>query len=163
MLSILSMSQAQSLTPITNYQTNTANQCATPTVTKTVGVVIGQDAYNITKLSVPEGACVEIIFQDLDPSLAHSFTINADPTNSIALFNIYVDAGATGMSNFQAPNASITITYYCAVPGHYDSGMEGSMTVGSSKGGSSPGFELIPVFMGLFTVAAIATIYKKKN
>lgn len=149
------------------YTTNTPTQCSSPTTTLTIGVISGQLAYNVTSLDAPANSCVKVVFQDNDPSIAHSFTINADSSNKIVQFNIYDQPSSTGTSNFMTPNANITLTYFCAVPSHYDAGMHGTLKIGSgssSTGGKkSPGFEMLPVFMGLFAMVAIATIIKKKN
>ena len=148
------------------YMTNTTTQCSNPTSSLVIGVISGETAFNVTSLTAPSNTCVKVVFQDNDPNVAHSFTINADSANGVAQFNIYDTAGSTGTSNFMTPNANITLTYFCAVPGHYDTGMHGTLTVGTvstSSGKKSPGFEMITVFMGLFALVAISTIIKKKN
>lgn len=165
LLSILSTSSALGFTIIADDQTVTPSQCTTPTKTLYVGVIIGSMAFNVTSLNAPKNSCVEIVFHNADPSMVHTFTINEDTANNITLFNIYSAGTESHSLNFLTPNADMSITYYCAVPGHYASGMKGTLKIGtdSSGSGSAPGFEVIPVFIGLFAMATLAVIIKKKN
>ena len=148
-----------------NYATDTTNQCTTATTTLFISAEASGTAFNTTTLNAPKNTCVAIVFTDLG-TVPHSFTINADSGNNIAQFNIYQDGTNTNAKtlNFMTPNADITIEYYCAVPGHVDTGMKGNLVVGSgTPAKSSPGFEFLPVFLGLFAVAGLVTLYKKRN
>lgn len=166
------------VTPINNYQTNTANQCSTPTVTINVANIAGQVSYNVTKIVVPKNTCVQIVFNNPDPSIAHTFTINNDSANDVSLFNIYDNPSTTGMSNFMTPNLDISLTYYCAIPGHYASGEEGTLVVGSgtpvttstiSFGNpylnfiSTLDFPIIAAFMGIVFIVILRIRSKKVN
>ena len=115
-----------------NYTTDTTNQCTTPTLTFFISAESIGTAFNITTFNAPKNTCIAISFTDLG-SIPHSFTINADSGNNIAQFNIYQDGTNTNAKtlNFMTPNSNITIVYFCAVPGHFDSGMIGHLVIGS--------------------------------
>ena len=161
-----SVGMVNATTPPADYTKNTTNQCATPTVTINLAGGPGE-SYNQTTINVAQGACVAIDFVNMDSASAHTFTIDGDSANNITVFNIYLAAkGDTATVNFQAPNADITIPFYCAVPGHATAGMKGNMVVGtatSKTGGSTPGFEVVSLFFGLFVATGLVATYRRRK
>lgn len=151
-------SMAQSSLPLTEA---TANQCDNPTVNLLLGTTPTGTKYNESTLNAPLNTCVKITFQNTDTK-DHTFRIDADSANNVTYFNIYTNPGDTNTSNFMTPNKAMSIQYYCAEPNHKDQGMVGTLVVGGSSG-SSPGFDALSLFVALFTVATIFTVYKKKK
>lgn len=149
-----------------------------------VGVVIDHLEYNVTKINVDKGECFTIVFQNLDPSVEHDFVIDkvggdqnnltkldADLTKA-QINHVDFDSagpttdygwGANGIDKFNvsAPQVDATFKYYCDVPGHSGT-MHGELIVGTG-GGSAPGFEMVPLFFGLFAVVGAVKIYNKRR
>jgi len=91
-----------------------------------VSVVPSQLKFDKTTLSAKAGA-VTINFKNSDPNLTHSFVID-QPHVSIP------EAATTGLPAGQSGKATVTLApgtyhFYCAVPGHKEAGMEGTIEV----------------------------------
>ncbi len=95
----------------------------------TLGVTNGQLKFDQATLAVKARQSVTVTFNNTDPSLAHSFVMDQpkvaipqqDPAAGLA-------AGKSGTATFAAPAAG-TYQYYCAVPGHKEAGMMGTLQV----------------------------------
>jgi len=94
-----------------------------------VGVTNGQLKFDKATLTAKTGQLVTVTFNNTDPALAHSFVMDQpkvaipqqDPAGGLA-------AGKSGTATFTAPAAG-TYQYYCAVPGHKEAGMTGTLQV----------------------------------
>ena len=155
LLSSVGMVTAQTPT----YAIPTADQCKTPN--KTLFITGGPgDLYNVTTLNAPTSTCVKITFHNAD-TVDHTFTINAISSDNVTYFNIYSKSGQTNSSNFWTPSKSMSLNFICIVPGHEAAGMVGTLKVGSSS--SAPGFEFIPLVLGLFVATGLVTTYRKRK
>ena len=141
-----------------NYTTDTTNQCTTPTLTYFISAEPSGTAFNTTTFNAPKNTCIAISFTDLG-SVPHTFTINADSVNNIAQFNIYQDGTYTKAKTltFMTPNANITIEYFCAVPGHFDSGMIGHLVIGSDTLSVSSSTPIVSSSSGTPLVSSVTT------
>ncbi len=162
LLSSFSMVNA---TAPSDYTKDSGNLCATPTTTRFITGGPGEN-YNVSTLNVPVSTCVKIVFHNAD-TVDHTFKIDSSSSTANSTpFNIYLAGGATGNANYMTPSSSMTLKFYCAVPGHDAAGMNGNLVVGtvtSKTGGSSPGFEAIPLVLGLFVATGIVVAHKKRQ
>jgi uncharacterized cupredoxin-like copper-binding protein len=158
-------------------------ECDSPTETHAVQVVNdGTLKFNVTKVEVSKNACIRMIFWN-PTEVEHDFTvadkegvewihmdsINAaedelgtNTTNDAANGELQGQGYATHF--YMTPNEDITLNFHCEVPGH-NTTMTGDFIIGAGSPGSasSPGFEATSVVIGFLSIAAIVTIYKKKN
>jgi len=110
----------------TGVSTSTGTAAST---TLAVGVTNGQLKFDEATLTAKAGQSVTVTFNNTDPSLAHSFVMDQpkvaipqqDPAAGLA-------AGKSGTATFTAPAAG-TYLYYCAVPGHKEAAMMGTLQV----------------------------------
>ena len=102
---------------------------AAASTTLPIGVTNGQLKFDKATLAAKAGQSVTITFNNTDPALTHSFVMDQpkvaipqqDTTTGLA-------AGSSGTATFTAPAAG-TYQYYCAVPGHKEAGMTGTLEV----------------------------------
>jgi len=97
--------------------------------TLAVGVTNGQLKFDKATLTAKAGQSVTITFNNTDPALTHSFVMDqpdvAIPQQDTAAG---LAAGKSGTATFTAPAAG-SYQYYCAVPGHKEAGMTGTLQV----------------------------------
>jgi uncharacterized cupredoxin-like copper-binding protein len=102
---------------------------AAASTTLAVGVTNGQLKFDQATLTVKAGQSVTVTFNNTDPSLAHSFVMDqpkvAIPQQDPAAGLV---AGKSDTTTLTAPAAG-TYQYYCAVPGHKEAGMMGTLQV----------------------------------
>ena len=146
-----------------NYP-NSPNQCLTATAHVYIAAASDNSlAYNESSLEVPKATCVAITFEN-SAGIEHTFTIDASSMYNTTLFNIGLMPGTNATSNYLTPNTDVTFQYYCEVPGHRAGGMYGSLIIGKgSPKSNSPGFEIIPVFVGLIVITLSISYYRKKK
>ena len=62
------------------------------------------------------------------------------------------------------PDEDVTLKFYCSVDGHEEAGMVGKLVVGDgSPEASAPGFEFLPLILGLMAAFVIGSILRKKS
>lgn len=88
------------------------------TTTREINMVSGNLFFTPTNLTLVENQPVRITFQNTG---THTFTINELGVN-------FTISGSSGVAEF-TPSTSGTFEYYCAVPGHRQGGMFGTLTV----------------------------------
>lgn len=100
----------------------TARQSGCPT-----GKVYCWDPENLT---APKGATVEATMNNPSGNIAHSLCFTT-PTNATCTPGSIAGtpAGQSAKVAFSTPASPGTMTYYCAVPGHREIGMEGTLTI----------------------------------
>ncbi|MCE7733988.1 MAG: hypothetical protein GPJ54_03860 [Candidatus Heimdallarchaeota archaeon] len=118
-------------------------ECDDPTTEVTIRAQTGIQ-FEKNKIEVPRATCVKITLINEDADLNHDFTINGKTgDNGIEEVYILVNGGETNSFNVTTPDADVTFDFYCSVPGHRSSGMEGSFVVGEgSSEDDSPGFSV---------------------
>ncbi len=79
--------------------------------------------YNVTDVSVHKGSCVHFIFENKDTQF-HDLVI--DSFSGFGGVDLDAEAGETSEARVQMPNATMTLEFYCSVPGHRDGGMKAS-------------------------------------
>lgn len=143
------------------------DQCTTPTEFRAISTTETGLLYNASEMRVPKDTCVQITFVNLQ-DMSHDFVIDEDVNNSFGMVHIHVMNSTAGMNgsnhmsmNVLTPNADITYEFYCSMPGHRTT-MYGNFIVGDgSPSASSPGFELISLFLSVVTILTVVRIRKR--
>ena len=151
-----------------------ANETNTAGVQYTLNLAEGtaddQIQFNTTTLVAPKDACVAIVIRNLSPDVVHDLVIEeVTGANGINHLDMDVDNATAnigwgpGLNVFfiHTPNVDAQFTYFCEQPGHRAQGMEGTLYVGA--GPSSPGFDFVPLLVGILAAAGITSFYRKRN
>jgi uncharacterized cupredoxin-like copper-binding protein len=94
----------------------------------TVGVVTSQLQFDRTALSARAGQPITVTFNNTDTALPHSFVID-QPAVSIPSNAVVGFTNQTGSAQVTFPVG--TYQFYCAVPGHKEAGMVGTLQITS--------------------------------
>ncbi len=145
------------------------NGCANPTQTLHVGVVSGQLKFNVSKIEVAKGACLQVFFKNPD-NVQHDFTVKCNTTLSngtvqtIELIHMDTPSAMTVNHTWQMPNLDMKVPFFCEVPGHRAAGMVGDFILGTPTNSSSPGFEFSTMLLGFTALlVAIPVLRKIRN
>jgi plastocyanin len=159
-------------------------QTSVDSVTIAVGSVL---RFSPSAFSVTAGDAVSVEITQTD-SLAHTFVLSGvrnfvlngswSPVDLYHFFNtnpplanvsIPARPGASVWANFTAPNATGNYEYVCIIPGHFQAGMRGNMTVTTSSGGGVLGLLagvitiLIIVIIILIVIAIVAAVMMRRR
>ncbi len=103
-----------------------------------VTVTAKEFSFDPANVTVPAGAKVNITFKNTG-SVQHTWVIMKQGTKVSGSFtpadqaNIYysikADAGQTATGTFTAPSSAGSYQIVCDIPGHFEAGMQGTLTV----------------------------------
>jgi uncharacterized cupredoxin-like copper-binding protein len=114
---------------------------ASPTPARTVNVTIHFSGFDLPSLQVAPGETVRFVVTNEDP-IDHEFLVGdaemqrvhengTEPSHGARPGEISVPAGQTVETTFTFPNRLAPgWEFACHLPGHYDFGMHGSITIG---------------------------------
>jgi plastocyanin len=100
--------------------TTTDDDGATDTGSGTVTLVATEFAFDPDSVSFPSGTTVRL---DNQGAIEHDFTVEGHEDDVL----IYADAGTQSEGTVDLPPGDYD--FYCSIPGHRESGMEGQLTV----------------------------------
>ena len=151
----------------------TESQCHNPTehlVIPAVHQIDGKLSFGEDVQTVSKGACVMVHF--INPyGILHDLTIDADESINFEGIHVALKNSTAGLNetnqqivNIQMPDDDVTLKFYCSVEGHEEAGMIGQLIVGEgSPEASAPGFEFLPLILGLITSVIIGIIVRNKR
>ncbi len=149
-----------------DYTISTADQCSN--AKDSLGIAILKNyKLNNTQIEMSSNTCINVTVLNVD-TIVHTITINADSSKGVSYFNIYVTPGSIVSRNFQSPDRSIQIKYYCSVPGHDSAGVNGLLIIGQQSSTAINQNDAIAtlillIFLVTMGIAALIVFIKGKS